>query len=149
MTTGQLAKKAGVNIQTIRYYERRGLMPKPHRRESGYREYSDEAVKRIQLIRHAKGLGFSLKEIHELLSLSLDPETPCSEVKKRAEAKISDIDERIKNLQWIKNSLLKLSKACQRSWPISECPILEALEKQKRFPEPQIVQGERRRGYDR
>ncbi|GBE39953.1 mercuric resistance operon regulatory protein [bacterium BMS3Bbin08] len=129
MTIGQLAKKAGVNIETIRYYERRELIPKPHRRKSGYREYSNEFVKRIQFIRHAKELGFSLKEVHELLSLRLDPETPCSEVRKRAEVKISDIDERIKNLQQIKKSLLKLSEACQRSCPISECPILEALEK--------------------
>ncbi|HDO25436.1 MAG TPA: MerR family transcriptional regulator [Nitrospirae bacterium] len=129
MTIGQLAKKAGVNIETIRYYERRELIPKPHRRKSGYSEYSNEFVKRIQFIRHAKELGFSLKEVHELLSLRLDPETPCSEVRKRAEVKISDIDERIKNLQQIKKSLLKLSEACQRSCPISECPILEALEK--------------------
>ena len=72
MTTGQLAKIAEVNIETVRYYERRGLIPKPRRRESGYREYPEETVERIRFIKHAKVLGFSLKEIGELLSLRLD-----------------------------------------------------------------------------
>lgn len=129
LTIGQLAKKADINIETIRYYERRALIPKPYRRESGYREYSEETVKRIQFIKHAKELGFSLKEIHELLSLKLDPKTPCSEVKNRAEAKIADIEEKLKTLQGMKKALVKLTKACSGKGPVIECPILEALEK--------------------
>ncbi len=128
LTIGQLAKKADINIETIRYYERRALIPKPYRRESGYREYSEETIKRIQFIKHAKELGFSLKEIHELLSLKLDPKTPCSEVKNRAEAKIADIEEKLKTLQEMKKALVKLTKACSGKGPVIECPILEALE---------------------
>ncbi len=129
LTTGQLAKKARVNVETVRYYERRGLIPEPPRRDSGYRQYSHEMVTRIQFIKHAKELGFSLKEIDELLSLRLDPKTPCLEVKKRTEAKISDIEEKIKSLQQMKKSLVKLKAACNGQGFINECPILEALEK--------------------
>ena len=129
MTIGQLAKKADVNIETVRYYERRGLMPEPPRKESGYRQYSDEMVKRIQFIKHAKELGFSLKEINELLTLKLDARTSCSEVRKKAEAKISDVEGKIKTLQRMKKALVKLTKACGGKGPTKECPILEALEK--------------------
>ncbi len=129
MTIGQLAKKADVNIETVRYYERRGLMPEPPKKESGYRQYSDEMVKRIQFIKHAKELGFSLKEINELLMLKLDPGTSCSAVKNRADAKISAIEGKIKTLQRMKKALVKLTKACGGGGPAKECPILEALEK--------------------
>lgn len=129
LTIGQLAKKADVNIETIRYYERRGLIPKPHRRDSGYREYSDETAKRILFIKHAKDLGFSLKEVHELLSLKVSPGTTCSDVKSKAEEKIAEIEDKIKILQKMKKALLKLTKICSGSGPVSECPILEALKK--------------------
>jgi len=129
ITIGKLAKRIDLNIETIRYYERRGLIPKPRRRESGYREYSDETTIRILFIKHAKDLGFSLKEINELLSLKLDPGTSCSEVRKKAEIKIEDIEGKIKTLRKMKKALLKLTKICSGSGPVSECPILEALEK--------------------
>ncbi len=129
LTTGQLAKKAGVKIETIRYYERIGLIPKPGRRESGYRQYSDETVKRVQFIRHAKELGFTLREIHELLSLRHDPGTPCSMVKSRAKSKIEDIEAKIRTLQGMKKALVKLTNACSGKGPLKECTILEALEK--------------------
>jgi len=129
ITIGKLAKRVDLNIETIRYYERRGLIPKPRRRESGYREYSDETTKRILFIKHAKDLGFSLKEINELLSLKLAPGTSCSEVRKKAEIKIEDIEGKIKTLRKMKKALLKLTTICSGSGPVSECPILEALEK--------------------
>ncbi len=129
LTIGRLAKKTGVGIDTIRYYERQGLIPEPRRKESGYRQYSDEMVKRIQFIRHAKELGFSLKEIHELLSLKLDSKNPCSKVKTRAETKISDIQEKIRTLQKMKKALVRLTNACSGKGSVKECPILEALEK--------------------
>ncbi|MFQ6069306.1 MAG: MerR family DNA-binding protein [Candidatus Aminicenantales bacterium] len=129
LTIGQLAKSAKVNIQTIRYYERRGLIPEPLRRDSGYRQYPLEMTMRIQFIKRAKELGFSLKEIGELLSLRLDPKTPCSEVKRKAEAKLSDIKEKIRSLQHMKKALIKLTEACKGRGPVSECPILEELEK--------------------
>lgn len=77
LTIGRLAREAGVNSETIRFYERRGLIPKPPRPATGYRRYPPETVRRVRFIRHAKELGFSLKEILELLSLRLDPETTC------------------------------------------------------------------------
>lgn len=129
LTTGKLAKLAGVNIETIRYYERRGLIPKPPRKGSGYRQYSPKTTKQIQFIKHAQELGFSLKEIQELLSLRLDSQTPCSEVRKRTEKKITDIEEKIKALKKMKGVLAKLTRACSGHSPISECPILEALDK--------------------
>lgn len=129
ITIGKLAKRVNVNIETIRYYERRGLIPKPRRRESGYREYSDETTKRIMFIKHAKDLGFSLKEVDELLSLKIAPGTTCSDVKSKAEGKIVDIDDKIKTLKRMKKALFKLSKACSGSGPACECPILEALGK--------------------
>lgn len=128
LTTGQLAKKAGVNIETVRYYERRGLIPEPPRRDSGHRQYSQDAIARIQFIKHAKELGFSLKEIDELLSLRVNPDTTCADVKKRTEAKIIDIEEKLLSLQRIKRALTKLAEECRGRGPTSECPILDALD---------------------
>jgi MerR family mercuric resistance operon transcriptional regulator len=129
LTIGKLAKQAGVHIETIRYYEKRGLIPRPRRSSSGYRQFSADSVSLIHFIKHAQDLGFSLKEIGELLSLRLDENTPCSEVKGRAESKIEDIDEKIGTLQRMRKALIKLTKACSGRGPVSECPILEALEK--------------------
>jgi MerR family mercuric resistance operon transcriptional regulator len=129
LTIGKLAEQTGVNIATVRYYERRGLIPKPPRKKSGYREYSDETVKRILFIKHAKELGFSLKEIAELLFLKLDRKTPCSEIKKRADKKIQDIEEKIVLLRKMKKALINLTGDCSGHGPVSECPILEALER--------------------
>ncbi len=127
LTIGKLAKQAEVNIETIRYYERRGLIPRPPRRESGYRQYNEDTVTRIQFIKRAKELGFSLREILELLSLRLDPGTTCGDVKKRAEIKIADIEEKIRTLQGMKKALMNLTVECKGRGPVSECPILEAL----------------------
>ncbi len=128
LTIGQLAKKAGVNIDTIRYYEKQGLIPKPSRRESGYRQYSEDSVKRILFIKRAKELGFSLKEISELLSLRLGSSTTCGDVKKRADIKIAEIGEKIQTLQRMKTALIKLVKACEENRQAGECPMLEALD---------------------
>lgn len=128
LTTGQLAKKANVNVETIRYYERRGLIPEPLRSESGYRRYSQDSIARIQFIKRAKELGFSLKEVSELLSLRVDPNTNCADVKRMAEVKITDIKEKIHALQRIKEALIKLRESCKGSGPASKCPILEALD---------------------
>ena len=127
-TIGQLAKKARVNVETVRYYERRGLIPEPPRRRSGYRQYSRDDVARIRFIKRAKELGFSLKEISELLSLRADPQTTCGDVKGQAEAKIADIEGKVRALQRMKEALKKLAASCGGYGPTSECPILEALD---------------------
>jgi MerR family mercuric resistance operon transcriptional regulator len=127
LTIGQLARTARVNVETIRYYERRGLIPEAPRRESGYRQYSEDGVSRIQFIKRAKELGFSLKEISELLSLQVDPDTTCGDVKSRAEAKIAEVEGKMRALQRIKKGLTKLVALCRGSGPTSKCPIMEAL----------------------
>ena len=131
LTIGQLAKKAQVNVETVRYYERRGLIPKPPRRNSGYRQYSQDIVARIEFIKRAKELGFSLKEILELLYLRVNPNTTCVDVKKRAEAKIVDAEEKIRALQSIKKALTKLVALCSGKGPTGECPIMEVLDKKE------------------
>lgn len=131
LTIGQLAKKAHVNVETIRYYERRGLMPEPSRRQSGYRQYSQDAVARLQFIRRAKELGFSLTEISELFSLRVDPHTTCGDVKRHAQAKIADIEEKIESLVKMKLALVRLTASCRGRGPASECPILEALDSEE------------------
>jgi len=127
LTIGQLAKKAQVNIETVRYYERRGLLPEPPRKDSGYRQYSENDVSRLLFIKRAQTLGFTLKEILELLSLRVDPNTTCGDVKRRAEAKIADIEEKTLALKKMKKALTKLAATCKGRGPTSECPILEML----------------------
>jgi MerR family copper efflux transcriptional regulator len=129
LTTGQLAKQAQVNIETVRYYERRGLIPEPPRRESGYRKYPQNTVIRIQFIKRAQELGFSLKEIHELLSLRLDPDTPAIVIRNKAEAKVKDIEEKITSLESMKHALVHLIGQCDGHGTVDDCPIIEALEK--------------------
>jgi MerR family mercuric resistance operon transcriptional regulator len=131
LTVGQLAKAAHVNIETIRYYERRGLLPEPPRRESGYRQYALDTVARIKFIKRAQELGFSLKEIQELLSLRVNPGTTSADIKRRAEAKLAYIDTKLRDLKKMKAALMKLTAACRGRGPTSECPILDALEARK------------------
>ena len=128
LTIGKIAHLAGVGVETVRFYERQGLIPQPPRRESGYRQYPDETVSRIRFIRRAKELGFSLKEIKELLALRIDPETSCQDILERAKGKIAEIDKKVHTLQRMKRALVKLTGACRGRRPVSKCPILEALE---------------------
>jgi MerR family transcriptional regulator, copper efflux regulator len=127
LTIGKVARLAGVGVETVRFYEREGLIDEPSRRESGYRQYPEETVRRLRFIRRAKELGFTLKEIKELLALRLDPETTCADVRNRAQVKISNIVEKIWTLTKMKEALEKLTLACSGRGPVSECPILEAM----------------------
>ncbi|MEX1027022.1 MAG: heavy metal-responsive transcriptional regulator, partial [Candidatus Paceibacterota bacterium] len=112
LTIGQVARQAGIGVETVRFYEREGLIEEPDRRASGYRQFEEVVVDRLRFIREAKELGFTLKEIKELLSLKLDPRSSCADVRQRAEAKIDDIEEKIRMLQRMKRALGKLTKAC-------------------------------------
>lgn len=123
----RLAGKAQVPIQTIRYYERIGLLSTPQRRSSGYREYTEEDVKRIRFIKKAQNLGFTLQEIEELLNLRVDPKTNCEEMDQRTREKIQKIEKKIQDLQQIKKALQRLIQICETS-PSEQCLILDFLE---------------------
>lgn len=127
LTIGKLAKQAGVTIDTVRFYERRGLINKPDRTQSNYRVYPAEDIARLTFIKKAKELGFSLNEIKDLLSLQEDPHASKADVKKRTEIKMRDIEAKISDLSRILTVLKHLAGACDGHGPISECPILEAL----------------------
>ena len=128
LTIGQLAQRAGVGVETVRFYEREGLISEPPRRPSGYRDFPPETVTRIMFIRRAKDLGFSLKEISELLELRVRPRRSCAIVKRNADAKISDIDTKITALRKMRRALTNLTKACEERTPTTECPILTSLD---------------------
>ena len=127
-TIGIVAKRAGVGVETVRFYERRGLIKRPATRESGFRKYPDEVVDRIRFIRHAKELGFTLTETGELLALRVNPRTNCETVQRRATEKIADVEAKVDALQKIKKQLHKLAKSCDARESTADCPILEALQ---------------------
>jgi Hg(II)-responsive transcriptional regulator len=125
---GEVAARAGVNVQTLRFYERRGLLKPPARRPSGYREYSPEAVRVVRFIKRAQELGFTLAEIEELLRLREDRRASCPEVRAAGSAKIADIDQKIRSLRAMRRALQVLVDSCRREGSTRECPILEALD---------------------
>lgn len=127
MTIGQLARKAGIGVETIRFYERKGLVIQPLKPNTGRRTYPPDLVERVRFIRRAKELGFSLREIVDLLTLGNDPQANCADVRSRALSKLSDVEEKIESLQKMKETLAKLARTCSGNGPISECPILEAI----------------------
>ncbi len=128
LTIGKLAKQAHVNRETVRYYERRRLLPRASRSMSGYRVFPDEALRRLRFIRHAKVLGFSLNEIRELLTLRINSIDTCDRVRERTEVKIADIDRKIQALQHMSDALSELVAACSRRGRTKDCPILDSLE---------------------
>jgi Hg(II)-responsive transcriptional regulator len=127
MTIGRLAKTAGVNIDTVRYYERNGLLPVPSRRESGYREYAPADLDRLLFIRRAKELGFTLAEIAELLSLTSERGTDMRGVKRKAEERLRQVEFKIRELQRVKRGLKALVAACPGHGELDRCPIMAAL----------------------
>jgi MerR family mercuric resistance operon transcriptional regulator len=128
LTIGRLAREGQVNVETIRYYERRGLLPRPPRQPSGYRMFPPSAVQVLRFVKTAQGLGFSLEEIKELLALRIQPGRSCADVRGRAERKIGEIDQKIRTLQSMRKALVRLAAACSGRGPVSDCPILESLE---------------------
>ena len=128
LTTGRVAQLGGVNLETIRYYERRGLLQKPPRTEAGYRQFSPETAQRLRFIKRAKELGFSLDEIGELLTLRVQPKQKRGDVRTRAEAKIADIENKIETLAAMKTVLRNLVDQCEHCASDDECPILASLD---------------------
>ena len=127
LTIGAVAKRVGVAIDTIRYYEREGLLPAPTRRASGYRSYDESAIAQLLFIRRAKSLGFTLEEIRELLALSSDRQRGVKAVKQRALRRLAAIDTRIAELQRVRDGLEQLVDACPGHGAPEHCPILRAL----------------------
>lgn len=128
MSIGQVAKQAGLSVETIRFYERKELIEAPERKESGYRQFAESDIRRLLFIQQAKTLGFSLMEIKELLSIKEDPATGSREVKNLAQAKLNDIEEKIDMLQRMKLTLKTLVDRCPGEGSKRNCPILEALD---------------------
>ncbi|SRR6266545_5494082 len=134
LTIGGVAERARVHIDTLRYYERRGLVAIPPRSMANYRLYPEDAVRRVRFIKRVQELGFTLKEIKELLSVRAAPEAGCAEVRAHAEVKIKDIDEKIASLTAMKSVLAKLVAECAGEGPLTDCPILESLETKEVIP---------------
>ena len=128
MTIGQVAKAAGVGVETIRFYERKKLIPQPKRSTTGYRAYDQQIAQRVRFIRRAQELGFSLAEVQQLLELRLDPRRSCSEVKAEAETKIESIDSKIAELRRMRKALRALAGSCSGEGPTSACPILDSID---------------------
>ena len=112
MTIGRLAHRTGVSVDTLRFYERKGLIVRPRRMLSGYRNYSDDAVDRLRFVKDAKGLGFSLREIQELLLLGVKSTRECGPITRKAEAKLSQMTEEIARLQRLRRMLRKMIRDC-------------------------------------
>ncbi len=127
MRIGAAAEQAGVNVQTLRYYERRGLLPRPSRRASGYRDFRDESVRIVRFVKRAQDLGFTLDEVEELLRLRNDKRRDRARVRAVAESRISQIEGKIAELQAMKKALARLVHCCHEGSSL-DCPILEALD---------------------
>jgi len=127
MKIGELSKMTGVPIDTVRYYEKRGLIPKSVRSASGYRQYNKHDATRLKFIVQAKELGFTLDEIGQLLALRSDGRA-CIEVRSVAEAKAQEIDVKIRKLSHMRQTLLELAVQCENSADNDPCPILNSLE---------------------
>ena len=128
MKIGEVASQSDVGVETIRYYEREGLLAEPKRKPSGYRQYDESVVARLRFIRRTKELGFTLAEIKEFLGLWFDANTRCEHVRHRAGLKISDIEEKIRTLQKMKRSLKKIISECAGKDSVDDCPLLEGIE---------------------
>lgn len=127
MQIGELAEQADVNVQTVRYYERRGLLPEPDRTRSGYRSYDDHDLLRLRFILRAKGLGFTLSEVDELLALRVDPRRTADDVRERALEKIADTDAKIRDLEAIRAALERLVDVCDAHGSPEECALMHAI----------------------
>lgn len=127
MQIGELARQAGVNVQTLRYYERRRLVRPPERSASGFRQYGADSVRRIRFIRRAQSMGFTLEEIGDLLALWQDSNRACSRVEKHASMTLDRIEAKITDLRRMKRALTEYLSACRSRSSLHECPLLAHL----------------------
>ena len=132
LTRGELARASGVGIEALRYYEGRGLVPKPARTAANYRCYPQDTVQRVHFIKGAQALGFSLKEVAELPHLRPRPTKNCAPVLRRAEAKLESVEEKLQALTAVRAALLALVDECSGEGPMKNCTILEAMDQASR-----------------
>jgi DNA-binding transcriptional MerR regulator len=127
MRTGEVAAEAGVNVQTLRYYERRGLLPEPARREPGHRDYEADAVRTVRFIKRAQELGFGLRDAQALLGLAAGGPEACDAARALAEEKIAELDARLADLRAMRDSLERLTATCIKPRAERDCPLLNAI----------------------
>lgn len=131
LSIGQVAQRADTSVDTIRYYERNGLIDAPARRASGYRSYTPEVIQRLRFIRRAKDLGFTLSEIGELMSLTSQAQRDMGSMKQAAQNKLVMVEEKLRELERIRSALRQLIAACPGQGALEHCPIVEALNQEK------------------
>ena len=127
LTIGQVARAADMGVETVRFYERQGVIAPPPRTGSGYRQYAADAVDRLKFVRRAQRLGFTLREVKELLALGADPDTDRADIRAKTQAKIDDVREKIHDLNRMLKQLVRLRDSCRGTGPAAGCPILTAL----------------------
>ena len=127
MRIGEVAANARVSVETLRYYERRGLLPKPERSASGYRSYGADTIRRVHFVRHAQQLGFTLDEIVDLLGMWDDSATSCEQVAGRAAATLTRIDAKMEQLARMRAALAQYVDACRARETLADCPLLVSL----------------------
>jgi MerR family mercuric resistance operon transcriptional regulator len=132
LTVGRLAQLGGVSLQTVLYYERRGLLSKPTRTAAGYRQFTPDTARRLRFIKHVQTLGFSLEEVRELLELRIEPRKNRARIRARAEVKMADIDGKITALTAMKQTLRALVDRCEHCAPSGDCPIVASLDEERR-----------------
>lgn len=130
LSIGQVAKQTGITVETVRFYEKQGLIDAPRRSQSGYRQYPQDTIKRVRFIQNAKEVGFTLKDIAELLALRQEPGTSCADIQQRATLKIDEVDQKIRDLNRIRNALARMITKCSETGGLSQCPILEELDEE-------------------
>lgn len=128
LTRGEVAKRAGVNPETIRVYERERLLPKAARTAAGYRQFPLETVRRVRFVRQAQALGFSLREIRGLMEIQADPDADIADLRAKASAKIAEIDAKIRDLTAMRDTLSRLTGRCPPAGPLEDCPIWDCLD---------------------
>ncbi len=129
LTIGKLAKTSGVGVETVRFYERKGLLRRPAKRLSGFRRYEPNDAMRIRFIKRAQDLGFTLAEVKELLELNTNPSATCTDIRRKADRKVSEVEAKIKDLHRMRRSLKELAEACGDSRKaVAQCRILDCFE---------------------
>lgn len=123
---------ASVNVQTIRYYERRNLLQSTDRKASGYRVYSDKALRRLRFIKNAQALGFTLREVKDLLNLRVSSVARCGTIQVKAQVKLRQVEAKVRDLLALSRALRSLIRTCRAGQPTDRCPILKRLDKENR-----------------